>query len=70
MSPGLSKNAPTTGTKVIETTSEAINAKVTAIQKGMKNSPTRPWMKASGAKTTMLVSVEDVMGAITSLVAL
>ena len=68
-SPGLSRYAPSTGTAVSATTSDAISAKLTVIANGKKNAPTSPSMKASGRKTTIVVSVDAVIAGPTSTVA-
>ena len=62
--------APTTGTNVTLTTREEMRAKLTAMQNGKKKEPTNPWIKPKGAKTTIVVKVEAVIGAATSFVAL
>ena len=68
-SPGRTSSAQSTGTAVSATSSDASSAKVTVSAKGRKKAPTSPPMKASGMKTTTVVSVEAKMAGVTSAVA-
>ena len=68
-SPRRSSIAPNTGTAVTATAVDASSARLTDIANGLKNSPTKPCMNASGRNMATVVSVDDTIAALTSRVA-